>query len=691
MILLRAWWLFFPTFAVILYVFTYSHIFSSLGYSQIISKVNVEDTSPVRVLAVYSPFYYQTMQDNGTGFSDHSYLKSLTRNKFGIPIIRPAERNGAGPSFYNQESLGHRRWQGQLAKHYGIDGFVMMHYWSSSHALLDLPLHLRLKDGFPNISFCLMWSNDHFHRKNGLLFKSDHAAENKSDWIMHIQYLIPAISHPDYILVNGGPLFMIQSNADIHILSAMITEWNRYLTKHTSMKEMYAVYMVTSTDSLNSIISPPSGFQALAEFYPYLSGGSIWPTAKILSTGLSDVLRDVPYILGISTAVDNSPRQAGAATVQPSHPSLFRHILHHQIHRSRTGIVIANAWNDWGEGAALEPSVEWGRAWLENVKRAKLQKPNLQLQNGLPHRLSLRNAGVQDGNYAENQDRICIIVRTFHGHALGLYNVHLFISSLQTTSNSHWDAFFLDTDVRSHPFVLLPSILRSYNDSRLRFAEIPTNFQNPYNSSMSAYDLVDWAIYNSCSHDNYGFLLVTNADNWYAPDAFNMLPTKQTNLIVMNFYGRYNVIADVIFGSKSGMDNCCIRLNNKDCFLASPKVSFIDLGAVIFDLTKFREESRAFTPFTGVCGGACHDGALLQSLTETHGWTWKGHDIGVCALYHNPSPQSCSIVGGVYFDTLNGNSAGCYDISDLPIPWSDVNWDNFMKSHEACVCAKGPM
>ena len=32
--------------------------------------------------------------------------------------------------------------------------------------------------------------------------------------------------------------------------------------------------------------------------------------------------------------------------------------------------MFVNAWNQWSEGAALEPSVQWGRRWLEATRSA---------------------------------------------------------------------------------------------------------------------------------------------------------------------------------------------------------------------------------------------------------------------------------------------------------------------------------
>lgn len=104
-------------------------------------------------------------------------------------------------------------------------------------------------------------------------------------------------------------------------------------------------------------------------------------------------------------------------------------------------------------------------------------------------------------------------------------------------------------------------------------------------------------------------------------------------------------------------------------------------------LAKFLEQGQQFMDFSGACGGSsCHDGALVQALVETDGWTYATHDLGVCAFYHNPNPQSCSIVGGVYLDSLDYWKAGCYDLNELPLPWQTINWKNFVQSDIPCVC-----
>jgi hypothetical protein len=163
---------------------------------------------------------------------------------------------------------------------------------------------------------------------------------------------------------------------------------------------------------------------------------------------------------------------------------------------------------------------------------------------------------------------------------------------------------------------------------------------------VSAYHIVDWAIEQSCTTAKHEWMLITNADNWYTPDALNFMPPG-SDMIFMNFYGRYTLINELRFSNGTALENCCTRLTKQPCFYPSPRIGFIDLGAVLFNMEKFNMQGKRFTQFNGACGEySCHDGAFVQSLVGDNGWSYTSHDLEVCAFYHNPGPQSCAMTGG---------------------------------------------
>ena len=77
----------------------------------------------------------------------------------------------------------------------------------------------------------------------------------------------------------------------------------------------------------------------------------------------------------VATGWDNTPRrQLGEATVlQGSTPEAYGRWLtgavRQQMEQPSARIVFVNAWNEWAEGAHLEPDAFWGRAFLEETRR----------------------------------------------------------------------------------------------------------------------------------------------------------------------------------------------------------------------------------------------------------------------------------------------------------------------------------
>ena len=120
-----------------------------------------------RVLVFYFPQYHEIEENNkawGKGFTDFTNVAKVHRAAHGHPIIRPSERNG----FYDLIDEHQRKFQGELARKYGIYGFVYMHYWFSNGPVMDKPLQLMLKDGHPSVHFCLMWANEHWTKRCAL-------------------------------------------------------------------------------------------------------------------------------------------------------------------------------------------------------------------------------------------------------------------------------------------------------------------------------------------------------------------------------------------------------------------------------------------------------------------------------------------------------------------------------------------
>jgi hypothetical protein len=113
-----------------------------------------------RVLVIYFPQYHpDPLNDKnwGENFTDWVSLRnSASKNRLGYGIPRPTELG-----YYDLRDKEPRQKQGELAKQYGIDGFIYHHYWfyDPTHPgpNLEKPLVNMLQDGDPDIPFLLNW------------------------------------------------------------------------------------------------------------------------------------------------------------------------------------------------------------------------------------------------------------------------------------------------------------------------------------------------------------------------------------------------------------------------------------------------------------------------------------------------------------------------------------------------------
>ena len=116
-----------------------------------------------RVIALYFPqFHPDPINDRlwGANFTDWDSLRNAPKlNRMGYAIPRPTE---LGYYDLSDETSDVRRKQGELAREHGIDAFAYHHYWFYDKKYpgpnLHRPLELMLRDGEPDVPFCLHWA-----------------------------------------------------------------------------------------------------------------------------------------------------------------------------------------------------------------------------------------------------------------------------------------------------------------------------------------------------------------------------------------------------------------------------------------------------------------------------------------------------------------------------------------------------
>lgn len=345
-----------------------------------------------RLIAFFLPQFHPVPENDfwwGKGFTEWTNVSKAKPNFSGH--YQP--RLPADLGYYDLRLTEVLQAQADLAQRYGIHGFCFYYYWFGGKRLLERPLEQLLQSDKPNIPFCLCWANENWTRRwDGLekevLIAQDHSDE---DDLAVIQDLIRYFKDDRYIKIDGRPVLVIYRPTLFPDFVKTAARW-RDICREYSVGEIY-IAMVESFELAKSGFHPSLfGCDAAIEFPP---GGLVKPkppTGDILNpdyTGHSADYRElaVSYasrpapaytrFKGVMPGWDNTARRQNAGNCfEHSTPGAFQAWLEEAIAETREQqfgderLVFINAWNEWAEGAYLEPDRRFGHAYLEAVRNA---------------------------------------------------------------------------------------------------------------------------------------------------------------------------------------------------------------------------------------------------------------------------------------------------------------------------------
>ena len=364
----------------------------------------------LKVLAYYLPQYHETVENNkwwGKGFTEWTSVKESRPLYPGHyqPTV-PLDEN-----YYDLTNVDTLKWQAKLAKKYSIYGFCIHHYWFNGKQLLQKPAELLLDNKDIDINYCFSWANESWTRTwnrgegniwstkvdsdkkkfgDGMLMLQEYGSRN--DWERHFNYLLPFFKDNRYIKEENKPLFLIYHPEKIQCLHSMLKCWNM-LAKNAGFAGMYFV----ATNNLkiqdenlaaNVIFEPVYYFNngvkrfdtVVVDFicnYLRKKGDAILPFSYAKSwrdTLHRDYKSQRKTFYGCMVSFDKTPREGKNATIylgfNPKRFSkYFRRLVKMSIHQENEYLFI-NAWNEWGEGCALEPNVKYKYECLSAVSDA---------------------------------------------------------------------------------------------------------------------------------------------------------------------------------------------------------------------------------------------------------------------------------------------------------------------------------
>jgi glycosyltransferase involved in cell wall biosynthesis/GT2 family glycosyltransferase len=363
---------------------------SDWGASVPLSELPPPADPPVRILAFYLPQYHPIPENDewwGKGFTEwRNVIRGQPRFVGHYQPHLPGELG-----FYDLRVPEVQARQVELAKLYGIAGFVFYFYWFGGRRLLERPLLHYLADPGLDLRFCLCWANESWSRRwdgrdRDVLMPQIHSP---ADDLAFIEYVTTYFTDRRYIRVGGRPLLIVY-RPDLFPNARETAERWRSWCRTRGVGDIFLAY----TQSFESKDPTDYGFDAAVEFPPNNTaprdvtkqvellgsdfGGIVYDWGVYPQRSRSYAMPGYKLFRGVNPSWDNEARRPNrGATFYGSSPGGYREWLENAIEDTVTRfsdhderLVFVNAWNEWAEGAHLEPDQRYGYAYLQATRDA---------------------------------------------------------------------------------------------------------------------------------------------------------------------------------------------------------------------------------------------------------------------------------------------------------------------------------
>ena len=353
------------------------------------SKHRFLPSPPVRTIAFYLPQFHAIPENDrwwGTGFTEwtnttrarpqfHGHYQPHLPGEFGFYDLRHPEA---------------QRRQAELAAAYGISAFCFYFYWFGSKRLLEHPIRQFATDPDIALPFCLCWANENWTRRwDGLdqeiLIGQKHSAE---DDLAFIAYVAEYLNNPRYLRIDGKPLLLVYRPHLLPDMKATVDRWRTWF-RDAGHGELY----IASTKSFSADDPVSLGLDAAIEFPPINAPPWQGVQPKLLNpefrgrfldwTHFVAESRDYPpakddLFRTVCPSWDNEARRPGRGTVlmgssAEGYLEWVENAAMDAVARFASPderLIFVNAWNEWAEGAHLEPDRRHGYAYLESHRVA---------------------------------------------------------------------------------------------------------------------------------------------------------------------------------------------------------------------------------------------------------------------------------------------------------------------------------
>jgi lipopolysaccharide biosynthesis protein len=348
-----------------------------------------------RFIAYYLPQFHPFDVNNrawGEGFTEWANTtKALPQYKGHYQPHLPSDLG-----YYDLRLPEVMRKQIEIAKSHGVHGFCFHYYWFDGQKVMDLPLNQFLASPDMDQQFCICWANENWTRRwdgmeSDVILQQEYSYEKCLEFIHDI---LPIINDPRYIRVDGRPLVVIYRPLLIPEVEKIVQAWREEAAK-AGLEGLWLV----CAQAFGLEDPRPIGFDAAVEFPPHKIAdriedvvppeglwnskfkGHTWLYSDAVGESLTRDAQPFPLYRCAFPSWDNEARRPGAGnSFAQASPIQFGEWLatcasySRETQPSGENLVFINAWNEWAEGAHLEPDRHFGYAWLEQVARQAERK-----------------------------------------------------------------------------------------------------------------------------------------------------------------------------------------------------------------------------------------------------------------------------------------------------------------------------
>lgn len=344
-----------------------------------------------RAIAFYLPQFHPIPENDawwGEGFTEWTNVERAKPRFVGHDQPRVPGALGR----YDLRDPEVMRRQIALARAHGLSGFCFYYYDFGGKRLLETPVENWLADATLDFPFCLCWANESWSRRwdgreQDVLIAQAYGAEHDTRLI---DDLLRPLRDPRYLRADGRPLLLIYRPGQHPDPAALVRTW-RERARAAGLGELFLA-LVQSTAAEDP---RPWGFDAAIEFPPMAMQSALRPIndrlrltdpdfagmvmdyAALADAAMARPRPEYALIRGVTPGWDNEPRRPGRGYAYvPATPQRYRDWLRAAAENAAAApvageaLVFINAWNEWAEGAYLEPDARHGYAFLHATRQA---------------------------------------------------------------------------------------------------------------------------------------------------------------------------------------------------------------------------------------------------------------------------------------------------------------------------------